>query len=61
MTKQNFIKTTDEKTANQLLVCGFKLVSHVGEVYTFLNNLPKNFSFDSIDSTKCYFTNILSM
>lgn len=61
MIKQNFIKTTDKETANKLIACGLQLVSHVGGVYTFLNNPSENFSSSSIDNTKCYFTNILSM
>lgn len=59
--KQNFIKTTDKETADKLMFCGFQLVSHVGDMYTFLNQPPKNFSFDEIDKKKYAYSNILSM
>ena len=40
---------------------GFQLVSQSGSVYTFLNQIPKNFSFDETDKKKVAYTNILSM
>ena len=57
----NFIKTTDTETANKLISCGFQLVSHIGNVYTFLNQLPKNFNFDSVDKKKVVYDNKLSL
>ena len=59
--KQNFITTTDKETADKLISAGFQLVSQNGNVYTFLNQLPKNFSFDEVDKKKMAYTNILSM
>ena len=59
--KQNFIKTTDKETADKLISEGFELVSQSGNVYTFLNKPPKNFSFDKVDKKKMAYTNILSM
>ena len=59
--KQNFIMTTDKETADKLISAGFQLVSQSGGSYTFLNQLPKNFSFDEIDKKKMGYTNILSM
>lgn len=59
--KQNFIKTTDKETADKLMLSGFQLVSHVGNMYTFLNQPPKNFSFDEIDRNKYAYSNILSV
>ena len=59
--KQTFIKTTDKDTADKLLLCGFQLVSHSGNVYTFLNQQPKNFALDEVDKKKCAYSNILSM
>ena len=59
--KQNFITTTDKETADKLISVGFKLVSQNGNVYTFLNQLPKNFNFDEIDKKKMAYTNMLSM
>ena len=58
---KNFIKTTDEKTANQLIIEGFRLVSHVGNIYTFLNQPPKDFNFDTVDKKKVVYDNILSI
>ena len=58
---KNFIKTTDEETANKLVTCGFQLISHVGNVYTFLNSTPTNFSFDAVDATKIAYDNKLSL
>lgn len=58
---KKFIKTTDEKTANQFIADGFKLVSHVGNIYTFLNQPPKNFNFDAVDKKKIVYDNILSL
>ena len=59
--KQNFITTTDKETSDKLISAGFQLVSQNGNVYTFLNQLPKNFSFDEVDKKKMAYTNILSM
>lgn len=59
--KQNFIKTTDKETADKLISVGFKLVSQNGNVYTFLNRLPKNFNFDEVDRTKMAYTNTLNI
>jgi hypothetical protein len=58
---KQFIKTTDKTTADKLMSGGFKLISQVGSVYTFLNNPPKNFSFDVIDTKKIVYDNILSL
>ena len=58
---KKFIKTTDEKTANKLIVAGFKLVSHVGNIYTFINNMPNGFNFDAIDKKLIVYDNILSL
>ena len=58
---KQFIKTTDKLTADKLIVAGFKLVSQVGNIYTFLNNPPKQFNFDAIDKTMIVYDNILSL
>ena len=44
-----------------MLSCGLQLVSHVGDTYTFLNQLPKNFNFSDVDKKKIVYTNILSI
>jgi len=56
----NFIKTTDKPTADKLIAEGFKLVSHIGNVYTFLNESPKNFNFEEVKKNIAY-TNMLSL
>ena len=59
--KQNFIMTTDKETADKLISAGFQLVSQNGNFYTFLNQLPKNFSFDEVDKKKMAYTNMLNV
>lgn len=58
---KKFIKTTDSETANKLLAYGFHLISRVGNIYTFINDAPKNFSFDEIDKKMIVYDNILSL
>ena len=58
---KKFIKTTDADTANQLMALGFHLVSHIGSVYTFLNETSPTFHFDSVDKTKIVYDNKLSL
>lgn len=58
---KKFIKTTDEKTANKLLSEGFKLISQIENVYTFLNDIPENFNFDAVDEKKIVYDNKLSL
>jgi hypothetical protein len=58
---QIFIKTTDKSTAKKLLSEGFKLVSQIGQVYTFLNDAPEGFQFESIDKKHIVFSNMLSI
>lgn len=59
--EKKFIKTTDAETANKLSACGFQLISHIGNVYTFLNEIPKNINFESVDQKKIVYDNILSL
>ena len=58
---KKFIKTTDSETANKLIAYGFKLVSHVGNIYTFINQVPEHFDFDAIDKKMIVYDNILSL
>lgn len=58
---KKFIKTTDESTANKLLSEGFKLISQIGNVYTFLNDVPENFNFNMVDEKKIVYDNKLSL
>ena len=59
--KQKFIMTTDKETADKLISVGFQLVSQNNGVYTFLNQPPKNFTFDEVDKKKMAYTNILNI
>lgn len=59
--KKTFIKTTDMETANKLIALNFKLVSHIGSVYTFLNEQSQNMIFESVDQTKIAYDNKLSL
>ena len=58
---KKFMKTTDSETANKLIALNFKLVSHIGSVYTFLNEVPQNLTFESVDKTKIVYDNKLSL
>ena len=58
---KQFIKTTDNETANKLIALGFNLISHSGNVYTFLNEAPQKLNFDSVDKTKIVYDNKLSL
>ena len=59
--KKTFIKTTDVETADKLITLNFKLVSHIGDVYTFLNEIPQTLTFESVDQTKIVYDNKLSL
>ena len=59
--KQNFIKTIDKSTAEKMILEGFMLVSHVGQVYTFLNNMPESFHFDGVDKKHIAYSNVLNV
>lgn len=58
---KKFIKTTDTETANKLIALNFKLISHIGSVYTFLNEVPQNVTFESVDKTKVAYDDKLSL
>lgn len=59
--KNKFIKTTDTETANKLIAFGFILVSQIGSVYTFLNEMPQNITFESVDQSKIVYDDKLSL
>lgn len=61
MSQKKFIMTSDKETADKLISVGFQLVSQNGNAYTFLNQLPKNFSFDESDKKKMAYTNMLNV
>ena len=56
-----FLKTTDVETATKLTTLGFRLVSQIGNVYTFLNETPQNMVFDSVDQSKIAYDNKISL
>jgi hypothetical protein len=58
---KKFIITKDESTANKLIAGGFKLVSNVSGVWTFMNVGPKRFSFDEIDKGTYSYSDILCL
>lgn len=60
MMDKKFIIVNDEQTAKKFIAYGFKLISQIGNTYTFQNNAPKNFKFDAIEGKYC-FSNILSL
>ena len=58
---KKFIIVQDEATALKLLASGFRLVSQLNNTYTFMNQVPQNFTFDEIDKSKLAYTSILSL
>lgn len=58
---KKFIKTTDTEIANKLTAYGFKLITHIGDIYTFLNEMPSNFTFEAIDKKKIVYDDKLSL
>jgi hypothetical protein len=58
---KKFIKTTDNETANKLTAYGFKLITHIGDIYTFLNEVPTTFNFEAIDEKKIVYDDKLSL
>jgi hypothetical protein len=60
MNDAKFIIVQDIKTANQLIASGFNLVVNVNGTYTFMNVIPKHFSFETIDIKKIAYTNTLT-
>lgn len=56
--KQNFIRTNDKETAQQLLKIGFQKIDEQNGFYTFLNDKTLKFSEDEKD-LKVQYTNTL--
>ena len=59
--EKKFIITQDKQTAKILLEANFQLVSNIGATYTFLNDVPKNFSFANFDKSKIVYTSTLAI
>lgn len=55
---KHFIKTTDEKSKQNLLNMGFQIIDEKNGVTTFLNDESKPILFDK---SKISFTNVLIM
>lgn len=53
----NFILTFDEDLAKKLVDSGTKLISHIENQWTFLNN--EKLCFDGVDAAKFIYTNKL--
>lgn len=60
MNDAKFIIVQDKDVANQLIANGFSLVSSMNDTYTFMNMIPKHFSFENIDVKKLAYTNMLT-
>lgn len=60
MNDAKFIVVQDQNIASVLMSAGFKVVSCVNNVYTFMNVVPKNFQFANIDVKKLVYTNMLT-
>ncbi len=61
MNDKKFVVTKDETIANQLLAHRFKLVSTIAGVYTFVNDTPERFNFNTLDVKKLHFTDKLHL
>ena len=61
MNNKKFIITQDESVCHILIAHGFRLLSNVCGVYTFINHTTGNFNFANIDATKIHFTDNLSL
>lgn len=60
MNNAKFIIVQDNDVANKLIAHGFSLVSNINNTYTFMNIVPKHFSFEEIDVKKLAYTNTLT-
>lgn len=58
---KKFILTQDVEIARQLSAVGFRLISQNNGIYKFINQPPKNFTFDNFDVKKICFTDLLSL
>ena len=59
MNKSKFIIVQDVSVAHKLIAAGFKIVSQVNSMYTFMNATPKHFNFEDIDIKKLVYTDRL--
>ena len=59
MNSAKFIVVQDKEVANKMIENGFNLVSSMSGIYTFMNMVPKHFTFENIDVKKLAYTNTL--
>ena len=58
---EKFIKTKDDKIAQELMSLGFIKLSHSMGEYTFINNKDIKLSFSDLDLKKVSFSNKLNL
>ena len=61
MNNKKFIIVQDKITADTLKTSGFQLVNKSNGTYVFMNIIPQNFNFSSVDAKKIAYTDILSI
>ena len=59
--EKKFIKTTDTETANKRIAYSYKLISHIGSVYTLLKEVPSELNFEDINEKKIACDNKLTL
>jgi hypothetical protein len=59
MKNTKFIIVKDETVASKLVSSGFKMVSKMNDMYTFMNVIPQHFNFEEIDIKKLVYTDRL--
>ena len=58
---KKFIIVNNELSAKKMIAAGFILLGKTGNNYTFVNQPPKHFNFDTINSKHYCYSNILSI
>lgn len=59
MKNTKFVIVKDENIANKLVASGFQVISHINDMYTFMNIVPQHFNFEDIDIKKLVYTDKL--
>jgi hypothetical protein len=59
--KKKFIIVQSEEVANKLMAYGFRVLSNINGVYTFLNENKGNFNFDNVDKGKIAFSDRINI
>ena len=58
---EKFIKTKDDKIAEQLVKLGFVKLNYTMDEYTFINNQDIKLAFSDLDLKKVHFSNKLNL